>query len=113
MKIKIQSLSKLVKRNERERKRVMILKNGYETLKKHIPEYIQTKNMSKRAIVMNAIKYIKLLQSAINEDMEKNQNYLEQSNQYNNIIEHNLNQNQSQSFNQQINSLDYYTNGNV
>ena len=114
MKTDIKALSQLAKRNEIERKRVIRLNKGYDKLKKHIHVDSEIK-MSKYDIIMTAVYYIQLLKSKLNEDTEKNQNYLEQSKKDNNIIANNCNQYASQSFNQEINSLDYlqYTNAHV
>ena len=114
MKTDTKKLSKLAKRNESERQRVIRLNKGYDKLKKHIHVDLESK-MSQYDIIMTAVYYIKLLKSKLNEDIEKNQNYLEKSKNDNNIVGNNCNQYGNQSFNQEINSLDYfqYTNGNV
>ena len=69
---------KLKKRNEWERKRVKCLNSVYEQLKQHIPDSAQDKKMSKFNIIMNAIKYIQLLTSILNEDTHNNQYSAEQ-----------------------------------
>ena len=69
---------KVYKRNERERKRVKCVNNVYEKLKQHIPDAAQVKKMSKFNIIMNAVKYIQLLTSILNEDTHNNQYSAEQ-----------------------------------
>ena len=64
---------KLKKRNERERKRVECLNSVYDHLKQHIPDSLQDKKMSKFNIIMNAIKYIQLLTSILNENKHNKQ----------------------------------------
>ena len=64
---------KVYKRNERERRRVKFVNSVYEKLKQHIPDAAQVKKMSKFNIIMNAVKYIQLLTSILNEDTHNNQ----------------------------------------
>ena len=101
---------KLKKRNERERKRVECLNSVYDHLKQHIPDSVQDKKMSKFNIIMNAIKYIQLLTSILNENNHNKQYYyaeqLCQANTDKSIIGNNFNEDMSQS--QEITSLNYF-----
>ena len=107
---------KVYKRNERERKRVKCVNNVYEKLKQHIPDVAKVKKMSKFNIIMNAVKYIQLLTSILNEDTHNNQYSAEQlcqSSRDQSIIDNKFNDDISQSVCQESNSLDYFQYNNT
>ena len=56
------------KRNERERMRVRNVNEGYARLRDHLPLEPTEKRLSKVETLRGAIKYIKLLESILNDD---------------------------------------------
>lgn len=54
------------KRNERERHRVRCVNEGYARLRKHLPQELEEKRLSKVETLRAAIHYIKQLQSLLN-----------------------------------------------
>ena len=56
---------KTIKRNERERKRVEVVNNGFEALRKHVPTAAPVKKMSKVGILNEAMEYIQYLKTVL------------------------------------------------
>lgn len=57
----------VARRNERERKRVKMVNEGFNTLRKHVPTSTKNKKMSKVDTLRSAVEYIKSLQQLLGE----------------------------------------------
>ncbi|XP_015782019.1 achaete-scute complex protein T4 [Tetranychus urticae] len=57
------------KRNERERNRVKLVNIGFQTLRQHIPDGCKSK-MSKVETLRSAVKYIRFLESVLDDDAQ-------------------------------------------
>jgi achaete-scute complex protein len=53
------------RRNARERRRVKMINNGYETLRHHVPAGVDNKKLSKVETLRAAVDYIKYLQNLL------------------------------------------------
>ncbi|XP_061177322.1 achaete-scute homolog 1b-like [Saccostrea echinata] len=53
------------RRNARERRRVKMINNGYETLRHHVPAGVDNKKLSKVETLRSAVDYIKYLQNLL------------------------------------------------
>lgn len=53
------------RRNARERRRVKMINNGYETLRHHVPAGVDNKKLSKVETLRAAVDYIKYLQDLL------------------------------------------------
>lgn len=59
--------SAVARRNERERKRVKLVNEGFNTLRKHVPHSSKNKKMSKVDTLRSAVEYIRRLKELLGE----------------------------------------------